>query len=217
MVDKKKQLEELKKDLELKAGIIPLLNTAEDVIFGEGNPDAMIFFIGEAGGFWEAKLRRPFVGNAGKLLDELIGLVGLKREDVYISNVVKARPPENRDPLPNEIEAFKLYLDRELGIIRPKTIVALGRFAMAKFLPFGKISVDHGKGKLIDYEGVRYIFIPMFHPAAALRGAGVEQQLREDFRKIPQEIERLEKILDGVMDVKEIPVKEKKEEQLTLV
>jgi len=213
IVDKKKQLEELKKDLESKAGTIPLLITSEDVIFGEGNPDATIFFIGEAGGFWEAKLRRPFVGNAGKLLNELIGSIGLKREDVYISNVVKARPPENRDPLPNEIESFKLYIDRELEIIRPKCIIALGRFAMAKFLPYGKISIDHGKARLVEYNGQRYIFIPMFHPAAALRGADVDQKIREDFKNISGEIERMEKLINGLTQKVEV----KKEEQLTLI
>ncbi|MBU2577682.1 uracil-DNA glycosylase [Patescibacteria group bacterium] len=219
MFEKKKQLEELKKELESKTGIISLLNTAEDVIFGEGNPDAMIFFIGEAGGYWEAKLRRPFVGNAGKLLDKLILSIGIKREDVYISNVVKARPPENRDPLPEEIEAFKTYLDREFEIIQPKVIVTLGRFAMAEFYPYGKISVDHGKGRIIEYNGQKYIFVPMFHPAAALRSGEVEKQLKQDFVKLPEEIERLK---NPNLPIKENEEKSKdsnqiKNEQLELI
>lgn len=200
MVNKKERLEELKKDLESKAGTLPLISQPEDVIFGEGNSEAEIMFVGEAGGYWEAKLRRPFVGNAGKLLDQLINSIGLKREDVYISNVVKARPPDNRDPFPNEIEAFKYYLDQEFEIIKPKVIISLGRFAMSKFLPFGKISIDRGKGRVIEYNGQRYILIPMYHPAAALRGATVEGQLREDFKKIPAEIERLEKLMSGIVE-----------------
>jgi len=212
MVDKKKQLEELKKDLESKAGIIPLLNTAEDVIFGEGSPDATIFFIGEAGGYWESKLRRPFVGNAGKLLDDLILSISIKREDVYISNVIKARPPENRDPLPEEVEAFKIYLDRELEIIRPKVIVTLGRFAMSKFLPMAKISLDHGKGRIIEYNGSRIILVPMFHPAAALRGSEVEQMLRNDFKNLPEVIKKL-----SVKETISQPITVKEEEQLTLI
>lgn len=217
MADKIVLLDDLKKDLETKAGKISLLKTSEDVIFGEGNPDANIFFIGEAGGFWEAKLRRPFVGNAGKLLDQLIISIGLIRQNVYITNVVKARPPENRDPLPNEIEEFKYYLDKELEIIKPKVIVTLGRYAMMKFLPFGKISSDHGKSRIIGYNRGKYIFIPMFHPAAALRGATVEQQLRDDFKNMPVEIERMSKIMNGVVEKPEIKVEVKKEEQLTLV
>jgi len=217
MANKKEELEALKKELESKAGQMPLLARSGDVIFGEGNVNAKIVFIGEAGGYWEAKLRRPFVGNAGKLLDELITSIGLKREDVYISNVVKARPPENRDPLPDEVEAYKYYLDRELEIISPEVIIALGRFAMAKFFPSGKISRDHGVGRVIEYNGQRYIFIPLFHPAAALRGTDVEQKLREDFKKIPEEIRRLERVfLDGIVKEK-IEPEEKKEEQLTIV
>lgn len=215
MADEEKQLDDLKKNLEKMAGKLPFLKTSEDVIFGEGNPKAEIMFIGEAGGYWEAKLRRPFVGNAGKLLDELILLIGIKREDVYISNVIKARPPENRDPLPEEIEAFKTYLDQELEIIQPKVIVTLGRFAMSKFLPFGKISLDHGKGRIIEYNGNRVILVPMFHPAAALRGQDVEQMLRNDFKNLPEEIKKLSEspVVQETTETKE----EKKEEQLSLI
>jgi len=184
MGDKKRKLELLKKNLESKSGKLPLIKKPTDVIFGEGNPDAEIMFIGEAGGYWEAKLRRPFVGNAGKLLDQLIKSIGLRRDEVYISNVVKTRPPNNRDPLFEEIEAFRPYLDQEIQIIKPKIIVTLGRFSMAKFLPGEYISQIHGQKRNIDFGGRKYIVIPMYHPAAALRNAKIMKELREDFQKI---------------------------------
>lgn len=186
MDNKGKQLEKLKKDLESKAGELPLIRKSADVIFGEGNPNAEVMFIGEAGGYWEAKLRRPFVGNAGKLLDQLIKSVGLKRSEVYISNVVKARPPSNRDPLAEEIEAFKPYLDQEIKIIDPKIIVTLGRFSMNKFLPGEFISKIHGQARFVDFAGRRRIVIPMYHPAAALRNARIMEEIKEDFKKIKQ-------------------------------
>jgi DNA polymerase len=184
MVGKKEQLEQLKKDLESKAGKIPLLTKPSDVIFGEGNPDAKILFIGEAGGYWEAQLRRPFVGNAGKLLDKLIESIGLKRKETYITNVVKTRPPSNRDPSPEEIEAFRYYLDEEIKIIDPEVIVTLGRFSMNKFLPNEFISKTHGQARFIDFLGKRRIVMPMYHPAAALRNGQVMEQLKTDFLKI---------------------------------
>lgn len=209
MIDKEEQLEQLKKDLESKAGKLPLIKRSTDVIFGEGDPNAQVMFIGEAGGYWEAKLRRPFVGNAGKLLDKLIEMIGLKRKDVYISNVVKARPANNRDPLPEEIEAFRHYLDREIEIIQPKIVVTLGRFSLNKFLPGEYISKTHGLARFVDFAGERLIVIPMYHPAAALRNGGVMIQLQEDFKKI-------KKFLVGE---EEISVKEKedKEKQLSLI
>lgn len=184
MGDKKRKLELLKKNLESKSGKLPLIKKQTDVIFGEGNPDAEIMFIGEAGGYWEAKLRRPFVGNAGKLLDQLIKSIGLKRNEVYISNVVKARPPNNRDPLFEEIEAFRPYLDQEIQIINPKIIVTLGRFSMNKFLPGEYISNVHGQSRYVDFGGQRRIIIPMYHPAAALRNGAIMNQLVLDFKKI---------------------------------
>jgi len=193
----------------------PLYKTATNPVPGNGNPDAEILFVGEAPGYWEDQKGIPFCGAAGKLLDQLLISIGLSRDKVFVANMLRHRPPENRDPLPTEIEACSEYLDEQIKIINPKVIVSLGRFSMAKFLPYAKISRDHGVGRLVDYNGRRLIVIPMFHPAAALRGANVEQQLREDFKKIPQEIERLEKILEGVM-VGPV-VEEKKEEQLTLV
>ncbi len=168
----------------------PLKKTATRPVPGEGNCHAEIMFIGEAPGYWEDQRGIPFCGAAGKLLDELLLSINLKREDVFVANILKHRPPENRDPLPNEVEACKEYLDRQLKAIRPKVIVALGRFAMAKFFPYGKISRDHGIARLVDYGGQRYIFVPMFHPAAALRSSEVEKQLRRDFLNLTQGVER---------------------------
>lgn len=153
-----------------------------NLVFGEGNPDCDVLFIGEAPGFHENELRRPFVGRGGQLLDELIKEIGWKREDIYITNIVKRRPPGNRDPLPEEIEAYKPYLTRQIEIIHPKIIVPLGRFAMNYFLPEAKISRDQGLVFKVDDR----LVVPMFHPAAALRSTGVTKQFRESFHKLPQ-------------------------------
>ena len=130
----------------------------------------------------EDRLRRPFVGRGGKLLDEMIKSIGWRREDVYITNIVKRRPPENRDPLPGEIEAYKPYLTQQIEILKPKVIVTLGRFSMNYFLPEAKIMRDHGR----VFKAGNYVVFPVLHPAAALRSP---QQmmflLKEDFKKLP--------------------------------
>ncbi len=157
---------------------------------GEGSPTAKILFIGEGPGFHEDKQGRPFVGPSGQFLEELLRSINLKRSDVFITNVVKCRPPENRDPLPGEIEACNDYLDRQIAAIQPQIIVTLGRFSMAKFFSGEKISVIHGRARKKD----GFICIPMFHPAAGLRTASVKEAMREDFKKIPlvmAEAERL--------------------------
>ena len=141
-MEKKEKLEALKKELEIAN--LPLKDKA-NLVFGEGNIDCSVMFIGEAPGFNEDLQKRPFVGRAGKVLDEMITAIGWKRTDVYITNIVKRRPPENRDPLPEEIEAYKPYLARQIEIINPRIIATLGRFSMNYFLPFAKISRDHGK------------------------------------------------------------------------
>lgn len=143
-------------------------------------------FIGEGPGYYEDQQGRPFVGQAGKLLDKLLALIKLKREDVWIGNVVKHRPPGNRDPLPEEIEACRPFLDEQIKIIDPKIIVTLGRFSMAKFLPDEKISQIHGQARFVNWRGKRLIVLPMYHPAAALRSGEIMRQIREDFKKIPQ-------------------------------
>ncbi|MBI2052648.1 MAG: uracil-DNA glycosylase [Candidatus Ryanbacteria bacterium] len=175
---KKEALEKLEKEIALDLSL-PLREST--LVFGEGNPDAPVLFIGEAPGFHEDKLGRPFVGRAGKLLDELILSVGWKREDVYITNIVKRRPPENRDPIPEEIDAYRPYLGRQIEIIDPKIIVALGRFAMNYFLPGAKITRD--QGKVFAVNGVRVV--PLFHPAAALRSTEMLRLLKENFIKLP--------------------------------
>ncbi len=133
-MDKSQKLQVLQKDLESKKDM-PLIKSPEDVVFGDGNPNAEIMFIGEAAGYWESIKRKPFVGNAGKLLDEVMNSVGVNRADVYITNMIKTRPPGNRDPLPEELEAFAPFVDEEIEIINPKIIATLGRFSMGKFLP----------------------------------------------------------------------------------
>lgn len=180
-MDKSQKLQVLQKDLESKKDI-PLIKSPEDVVFGDGNPNAEIMFIGEAAGYWESIKRKPFVGNAGKLLDEVMNSVGINRADVYITNMIKIRPPANRDPLPEELLAFAPFVDEEIEIINPKIIATLGRFSMGKFLPDVKISGVHGKVFKINWKGKERIVVPMFHPAAALRRGDVMEQFRNDFK-----------------------------------
>jgi DNA polymerase len=174
----------------------PLYKNATNPVSGEGNPEAEIMFIGEGPGYWEDQKGIPFCGQAGKLLDELLQSIKVARKDVYITNVVKHRPPGNRDPQPEEIEACKNFLDRQIEIIQPKIIVTLGRFSMAKFIPEGKISQIHGQARFVEFAGRKIIVIPMFHPAAALRGEQVMRMLKEDFLKIPLFLKNNEKILE---------------------
>jgi uracil-DNA glycosylase family 4 len=178
-----KEIELKKLQTEIESTDLPLKAVA-NLVFGEGNPDCKVLFIGEAPGFHEDQQKRPFVGRSGKLLDEMIVSLGWKRSDIYITNIVKRRPPENRDPLPEEIEAYKPYLARQIEIINPKVIATLGRFSMNYFLPFAKISQDHGK--VFEWNG-RIIF-PLYHPAAALRATAVKNDLLADFKKLPDVI-----------------------------
>jgi len=166
-----------------------------NLVFGEGSIDAAVMFIGEGPGYYEDQLRRPFVGRAGKLLDKLIAGVGWRREEVYITNVIKRRPPENRDPLPEEIEAYKPYLARQIEIINPKIIVALGRFAMNYFLPKAKITRDQGK----VFRVGKWFVVPLFHPAAALRGKGTLDALTESFQKLPLIIKKREPLAEEII------------------
>ncbi|MEW5802190.1 MAG: uracil-DNA glycosylase [bacterium] len=153
---------------------------------GEGNPRADIMFIGEAPGKQEELAGRPFVGAAGRLLNSLLEGIGLKREDVYITNVIKCRPPQNRDPLPAEIEACSEWLDEQIRAIKPKLIVLLGRHALNRFLPGLKISKVHGQPFQEKVTGLGiFVFFPIYHPAAALYNQNMREPLEEDFRKIP--------------------------------
>ena len=189
-MDKKEELEKLKKEMEEDESL-PKYPGSTQLVFGEGNPNAEIYYLGEAPGFYEDQQGRPFVGQAGKLLDRLNAENGIKREDVYISNVVRYRPPNNRDPLPDEITAFGEYVAREIEIIKPKVIVTLGRFSMNKFLPGEFISRVHGRRRNVFLKGRDIMVIPMYHPAAALRNGAVMEQFREDFKAIPKVLEEL--------------------------
>lgn len=156
-----------------------------NLVFGEGSANAKIVFIGEAPGAKEDELGRPFVGRSGKLLEESLKEIGLKREEVYITNIVKRRPPENRDPSLKEIEAYRPYLERQLEIIKPKIIVSLGRFALNYFFPDLKIS--EAQGRMFDYElgpenKVKVKILPIFHPAAAFRKKETLKEFKKSFK-----------------------------------
>lgn len=193
-MDKSTPLEELKKEI-VSDKSLPLLES--NLVFGEGDPSAEVMFIGEAPGFYENQQGRPFVGRAGKLLDELLNEVGWKRESVYITNIVKRRPPENRDPLPEEVSAYYPYLKRQIDIINPKLIVPLGRFSMNIFLPDAKISRDQGK----VFRKANWIIVPLYHPAAALRSTNVLDDLRKAFNTLPSIRSRLAELLSKKSDV----------------
>lgn len=161
------------------------LSTGNNPVFGEGALNAEILAIGEAPGFHENKLKRPFIGRSGQLLRKLLIEVGINlEEDIYITNVVKHRPPENRDPTPEEIEAYRPYLDEQIRLINPQIIITLGRFSMNKFLPRAMISKIHGTSHWLTVNGKRTLLIPMYHPAAALRGTKVMNMFRDDFKKL---------------------------------
>ena len=180
---KQERLKQLKAKIEADK-TLPLRSGATQLVFGEGNPDTRVYFLGEAPGFFEDKIGRPFVGQAGKLLDRLIERIGLTRSDVYISNVVRFRPPANRDPEPEEIAAFAPYVDEEIAIINPEVVVTLGRFSMGKFLPEVKISQVHGGQYSVDFGDRKVTVLPMYHPAAALRNGAVMKTLASDFMVI---------------------------------
>lgn len=152
-------------------------------VLGEGNPHAKIVFIGEAPGAKEDQLGRPFVGSAGKFLDELLGSIGYKREDVYITNIVKYRPPNNRDPEPEEKAACLPWVQLELAIIRPKVICPLGKHALQEFFPRLSISQVHGMPQKVTEDCTVF---PIYHPAAALHNGNLREALFEDFRKLKE-------------------------------
>ena len=179
MLNKEELLNSLKREIESNDAL-PLVGSA-NLVFGEGDANAQVMFIGEAPGRNEDLLKRPFVGRAGKLLDEALKEIGWPRETVYITNIVKRRPPENRDPLPEEIEMYKPYLTRQIEIINPSLIATLGRFSMNYFLPEAKISRDHGQPMRINSR----VIMPLYHPAAALRSTAMMNEFKKDFKKLP--------------------------------
>lgn len=164
---------------------------------GEGPEDADIMFIGEGPGFHEDRQGRPFVGAAGNYLEELLEKINLKREEVYITNVVKCRPPGNRDPQPAEIDACRSYLDQQIVLIRPRLIVTLGRFSMQRYFPGASISRIHGQPKRVG----NVIYYPMFHPAAALHQPRWRSLLEEDILKIPDLLAKLDEIKEEESEI----------------
>jgi len=185
-MNKGEELEKLKQEMLSDKN----LQLKTNLVFGEGDADCQVLFIGEAPGALEDELVRPFVGRSGQLLRKCIRELGWKEGDVYITNIVKRRPPENRDPLPEEIEVYKPYLTRQIEIIKPKIIVPLGRFSMNYFLPEAKIS--HAQGKLFKSGDLRVA--PMYHPSAALRGTTMMNAFLESFKKLPTMLKTINKL-----------------------
>lgn len=186
--EKQVELDKIAQEIKAFKGL-EIAKTATHAVPGEGSADAQIMFIGEGPGQTEDLTGRPFVGQAGKLLEKtLMDSLGLRRDQVYITNIVKYRPPNNRDPLPNEIEACRDWLDRQIAIIQPKVIATLGRFSMAKFIPDVTISRVHGQSRFVNFSTVncqlKIIVFPMYHPAAALRAGSMMHEFIQDFNKL---------------------------------
>jgi uracil-DNA glycosylase family 4 len=192
MTDKQRMLKLLIQQIHNDQVCPELQAQATQIVFGEGNPDSEIVFIGEAPGKKEDLTGMPFVGAAGKFLDEMLATIKLRRSEIYITNIVKYRPPNNRDPLPEEKKAFLPYLRRQLEIISPKLVITLGRHSMNCFLPELQISECHGQPKTIRMKlndklkkTTEIVILPLFHPAAALYNGGLRQTLLDDFLQIP--------------------------------
>ncbi|HYG84288.1 MAG TPA: uracil-DNA glycosylase [Verrucomicrobiae bacterium] len=191
-IKKQTLLDQIKADI-LNQNICPdLAKTATNLVMGDGNVNAKIVFIGEAPGKNEDQQGLPFVGAAGKFLNEMLASIQLERQDIYITNIVKYRPPNNRDPLPDEKKAFWPFLVRQLDVIEPEIIVTLGRHSMEYFLPGMKISQIHGEPKRITIGKRKTVIVPLFHPAAALYNGSLRQTLLDDFSRIPKIITLIE-------------------------
>ncbi|MCA9324875.1 uracil-DNA glycosylase [Candidatus Saccharibacteria bacterium] len=189
--DKQAQLEKLKQAI-LANNVCPgLAATATNLVMGDGNTNADIVFIGEAPGKKEDEQGLPFVGAAGKFLNEMLAQAGMDRRDVYITNIVKYRPPNNRDPSPGEKKEFLPYLLKQLEIIEPKVVITLGRHSMEYFLPGIKISDVHGQVKSIQLGSDKLNVVPLYHPAAALYNGSLRQTLVDDFLRVPDMIQNL--------------------------
>ncbi len=192
-MNKEESLTELNARFKIQC-LCALKETATQAVAGEGSAHASLFFIGEAPGKKEDLLGVPFVGASGKFLSEMLATIHLKREDIYITNIVKYRPPNNRDPLPEEIAACQEWLHEQIALIQPKIIVTLGRHAMEHFLPGKKISDVHGQAftETIDGLGTQTFFV-LYHPAAALYNGSLRTTLIEDFKKISEIVRKVEK------------------------
>jgi DNA polymerase len=186
-MSRQQQLEGVARDI-IENKVCPeLAASATQLVLGEGSVDAAIMMVGEAPGAAEDAQGRPFIGASGKFLSEMLGSIGLSREDVYITNIVKYRPPNNRDPKPNEVDAFKPYLQQQINIIKPQIIITLGRHAMNVFLPGAKIGEIHGQPQMVD----GHWYLPLYHPAAALYNGSMRVTLKEDFSRIPDILKNL--------------------------
>lgn len=190
-MDKKQLLDNLSQEIIDKKICLELAAQATNLVMGDGDPDADIVFIGEAPGKNEDLQGLPFVGAAGKFLNEMLAAAGMDRSDVYITNIVKYRPPNNRDPLPEEKKDFWPYLMRQLQIIDPKVVITLGRHSMEYFLPGLKIGQIHGEPKRVQFGDHKIVIMPLFHPAAALYNGSLRQTLIDDFLKVPKIIESI--------------------------
>lgn len=167
----------------------PLHEGRTHAVPGEGPSNAQLMFVGEAPGFHEDQQARPFVGASGRYLEQLLERIGLTRDDVFITNIVRCRPPDNRDPLQPEISACEDYLTRQITLIRPHVIATLGRFSMAHFIPKGKISKIHGH----EVREAGRIYFPLFHPAAVLRNPNLKEVMEADFKKLKSLLDELAK------------------------
>ncbi len=174
-------LDDLASEIVAKKVCSDLAQSATQLVMGDGNPDADIVFIGEAPGKNEDEQGKPFVGAAGKFLNEMLAEAGMERSDVYITNIVKYRPPNNRDPSPEEKREFWPYLMRQLEIIQPKAVITLGRHSGAAFIPDLHISRDHGHARKVKYHDYEFLVIPLYHPAAALYNGSMRRVLVDDF------------------------------------
>jgi DNA polymerase len=195
---KQQQLDDIKQQILDDNPTPELAKGATQLVFGEGNPESEIVFIGEAPGKNEDVQGKPFVGASGKFLGEMLEMIDLNREDVYITNIVKYRPPGNRDPAPDEKKAFLPYLQRQLAAIQPKVMVTLGKHSMNCFLPDLKISQVHGQPKRVrlslqkdSEDSLEVVILPLFHPAAALYNGAMRQTLIDDFALIPAIIQKI--------------------------
>jgi DNA polymerase len=197
---KQSDLNQIRADILAQNICSELAEQAANLVMGDGNIDADVVFIGEAPGKNEDEQGLPFVGAAGKFLNEMLETAGMKRADVYITNIVKYRPPGNRDPLPEEKEAFWPFLMRQLEIIRPKIIATLGRHSMEYFLPGARISEIHGQPKRINLGNQTVIILPLFHPAAALYNGAMRETLIDDFAKLPGVIKKVQE-RDSVLKI----------------
>lgn len=196
--DTQQKLDAIKQSI-IDDGVTPdLKDQATQLVFGSGNPDAEVVLIGEAPGKQEDLQGEPFVGASGKFLNQMLEMIGMQRQDIYITNIVKYRPPDNRDPLPDEKKAFLPYLQRQLEVIQPKIVVTLGRHSMNCFLPELQISKVHGQPKRVKLslkqgsdDTLTVVILPLYHPAAALYNPLQRQTLIDDFNLIPAIIQKL--------------------------